>query len=309
MAESNHKDQSIVLLVDDNPETLGMLIAALEEAGLMAIVARDGTSALQLLGRIEPDLILLDALMPGLDGFETCRRIKALPQLATTPVVFMTGLSDSEHVLAGLRAGGVDYVLKPIKPDELIARISVHVANARMISEAREALDTAEHGVVAFRPSWTVSWTSPRGSALLADASETRDPLKDERLVAWLETAANQPISNSSELELGCADGQGVRITLIGRSAAGDILARIGLKQRLSQPDVLSGALGISTREGEVLAWLAHGKSNRDIADILTLSPRTVTKHVEQIFLKLGVENRTAAAAIALRHLFNAESN
>ncbi|MEM8877801.1 MAG: helix-turn-helix transcriptional regulator, partial [Pseudomonadota bacterium] len=96
-------------------------------------------------------------------------------------------------------------------------------------------------------------------------------------------------------------------LQFIGKSAVGDILVRIRPLTEQNSAETLSNALPISVREGEVLAWLANGKSNRDIAEILELSPRTVTKHVEQIFLKLGVENRTAAAAIALRHLFQAD--
>src|SRR3546814_4731691 len=79
--------------------------------------------------------------MPPPDGFETCRRIKANPLLGAIPVMFMTGLSDTAHVVEGLRAGGVDYVTKPIMLDELIARIHVHIANARMMRSAQAALD------------------------------------------------------------------------------------------------------------------------------------------------------------------------
>ena len=88
-----------------------------------------------------PDVILMDALMPGTDGFETCRRLKQNKALAHVPVIFMTGLSDTEHIIEGLEAGGVDYVTKPIVPGELLARIRVHLANARIAHSARTALD------------------------------------------------------------------------------------------------------------------------------------------------------------------------
>ncbi len=90
------------------------LVEALESAALTVLVARDGLSAISLLDRVKPDLILMDAIMPGIDGFETCRRIKKISDMSLTPVIFMTGLSDWEHVIAGLEAGGVDYVTKPI---------------------------------------------------------------------------------------------------------------------------------------------------------------------------------------------------
>jgi DNA-binding response OmpR family regulator len=121
-----------VLVVDDTPDTLGFLTDALEHANLTVLVATDGAGAIRLLSHVTPDLILMDAVMPQMDGFATCRAIKADPALAHLPVIFMTGLSDTEHVVLGLEAGGVDYVAKPIVVDELLARIRVHLANARI---------------------------------------------------------------------------------------------------------------------------------------------------------------------------------
>ncbi|MEL6794881.1 MAG: response regulator, partial [Pseudomonadota bacterium] len=120
-AETNTE---IILLVDDSPDTLTTLTEALESAGLTVIVARDGASALAIVERVEPDLILLDALMPDMDGFETCKRLKDDNRFAATPVIFMTGLSGSDDVVRGLSAGGVDFVTKPVDHEVLIARIS-----------------------------------------------------------------------------------------------------------------------------------------------------------------------------------------
>ena len=130
-----------VLVVDDTPDTLGFLTDALEQAGLTVLVATSGAAAIALLAHVTPDLILMDAVMPGMDGFEACRQIKADAALAHLPVIFMTGLTDTQHVVAGLEAGGVDYVAKPIVVDELLARIHVHLANARIANRARTALD------------------------------------------------------------------------------------------------------------------------------------------------------------------------
>src|SRR5450631_1984074 len=115
--------RDIVLVVDDSPEALGFLTSALEQANITALVAIDGATALDLLKNITPDLVLLDAIMPGLDGFEICRRLKANKATAHLPVIFMTGLSETQHVIEGLNAGGVDYVTKPIVIEELLARI------------------------------------------------------------------------------------------------------------------------------------------------------------------------------------------
>src|SRR5579864_7632549 len=122
----------VVLIVDDAPGNLATLHAALDAAGYRVLVAMDGKVALERVARLLPDVILLDAVMPVLDGFETCRRLKAEPASAHLPVIFMTGLTDTDHILQAFRAGGVDYVTKPINHTEVLARISTHMRNARL---------------------------------------------------------------------------------------------------------------------------------------------------------------------------------
>src|SRR5580698_7511796 len=129
-----------VLVVDDTPETLGLLTDTLDQAGFTVLIATDGETALHLVDQVTPDLVLMDARMPGISGFETCKRDKLLSDL---PVIFMTGLSQTEHVIEGLACGGVDYVTKPIVLDELLARIRVHLGNARVAFETHAALDAS----------------------------------------------------------------------------------------------------------------------------------------------------------------------
>jgi PleD family two-component response regulator len=105
-------DRDIVLVVDDSPETLRLLTDALEEAGMTVLVARAGEHALSIVEKVVPDVVLMDALMPGTDGFATCRKLKQNRALAHVPIIFMTGLSDTEHIIKGLEAGGVDYITK-----------------------------------------------------------------------------------------------------------------------------------------------------------------------------------------------------
>ena len=131
----------IVLIVDDVPENLSLLHDALDEAGYTVLVATNGEAALQRARQSLPDVILLDALMPGMDGFEVARRLKADFSTQHIPIVFMTGLTETEHVVAAFAAGGADYVTKPIRPAEVLARIAAHMANARQMKQARSALD------------------------------------------------------------------------------------------------------------------------------------------------------------------------
>ena len=137
------KARDTVLVVDDLPGTLGLLNEALEAAGYTVLLAQSALFALSVIERVTPDIILIDAIMPGMDGFALCRIMKRNPALSAVPIIFMTGLTESEHVVRGFEAGGVDYVTKPVTPNEVIARIGVHLVNARRTHSAQMALDAA----------------------------------------------------------------------------------------------------------------------------------------------------------------------
>jgi two-component system, sensor histidine kinase and response regulator len=117
----------IVLVVDDNPTNLQVLLDALKAAGLKILVARSGESALQQAEYAQPDLILLDVMMPGIDGFETCRRLKAHATLKDIPVIFMTALTDTADKITGFQVGGVDFITKPLQHEEVLARVTTHL--------------------------------------------------------------------------------------------------------------------------------------------------------------------------------------
>ncbi len=127
--ESDPSDtpERIVLLVDDNPTNLEVLFEALSHFGFRLLVAEDGESALEQVLYIQPDMILLDVMMPGIDGFETCRRLKAQPQTADIPIIFMTALTETIDKVTGFKLGAVDYITKPIQPDEVLARVNTHL--------------------------------------------------------------------------------------------------------------------------------------------------------------------------------------
>jgi len=293
--------REVVLVVDDSPATLGMLNEALEQAGYTVLVAQGGGAALALMERVTPDIVLMDAVMPGLDGFETCRRMKQTGTLAGVPVVFMTGLTETEHVLRGLEAGGVDYVPKPVAPDEVVARVGVHLANARLTRSAHIALDTAGRYLLAASRNGQVLWCTPQAARLIQDGPVPLTSLPDAALTWLLEAAARN--GTGAELTLAFRPGsEGVlRVSYVGQIGPNELLMR--LAPGCSDEVMLRDALGLTYREAEVLLWLSRGKSNRDIADILVLSPRTVNKHLEQVFTKLRIENRTSATAIAVRVL------
>ena len=130
-----------VLVVDDAPSSIDTVEAALESEGYEVIVATSGEKAVGMAESAAPHLILLDVLMPGIDGFETCRRLKTADRTKEIPVIFMTGLTDTESRVTGFELGGVDYVTKPIEIEEFLARIRTHLAlrNVRRELEAQNA--------------------------------------------------------------------------------------------------------------------------------------------------------------------------
>lgn len=294
-----HRD--IVLVVDDSPDTLSFLTEAIERSGATVLVAVAGDLALALVEEITPDIILLDAIMPGMDGFETCRRLKALTQLAHVPVIFMTGLSETEHIVKGLEAGGVDYVTKPIAPDEILARIRVHLASARAAQSARAALDTTGRTLFAVDRSGAVLWSTPQAARLLSGIAPEGSTLAlPQKALQWLSGCLGGAVAGPLSL----IDRAGTVHMLSFIDGSGDeVLLRLTRDSMAAGLERLSTRLPITNREAEVLLWLSRGKSSRDIGEILGLSPRTVTKHLEGIYAKLGVENRTAASIIAARHL------
>lgn len=301
------KPRDIVLLIDDSPEALGFLTEALEQSGYTVLIATSGTTALSIAERITPDIILLDAIMPGLDGFETCKELKASSAVAQVPVLFMTGLTETEHVVRALECGGVDYLTKPINVDELRARIKVHLANARSAQSARVALDAAGRHLIAVNSQGTLQWATPQASKLLSSLSH--QSLANERIASsiskWFETRNQNPAINPT-IEIASDDTQLLQLSFLGAIGADEHLFRLTASGNTSDDQLLRDHFALTTREAEVLAWIAKGKSNKDIGDILGLSARTVNKHLEQVYVKLGVENRASAAIKAVNILHEA---
>jgi DNA-binding NarL/FixJ family response regulator len=304
----NRDAADIVLIVDDSPDTLRMLTDALEEAGMTALVALEGDQALAIVAKITPDIILMDAVMPSIDGFETCRRLKHNKALAHVPVIFMTGLSETQDIVKGLEAGGVDYVTKPIVPDELLARIRVHLANARLAHSARAALDASGRYLLATNASGGILWCTPQTAKLLGLAFvDFHGPgyLLPPTVQEWLRMHTRPDVRSMADTIALISESSPLRFQLsyVGQVAPDEILLRLVETEAENDNLVLKRKLAVTQREAEVLMWIARGKSNRDIAEILNLSPRTVNKHLEQIYAKLGVENRASAAALAVRML------
>ena len=131
---------SRILIVDDTPANIQTLIAILKEKGYQISVATNGRQALEVLQRIRPDLVLLDVMMPEMDGFETCERIKSSPEWHDIPIIFLTSKTDTHDIVHGFELGAVDYVGKPFNPHELLARVNTHLTVDRLRKENERLL-------------------------------------------------------------------------------------------------------------------------------------------------------------------------
>jgi DNA-binding response OmpR family regulator/DNA-binding CsgD family transcriptional regulator len=294
--------RATILVVDDTPESLRFLTTTLEHAGMTVLIAVDGIAALDLLEHVTPDLVLMDGVMPGLDGFQTTRRIKADGRFRHLPVIFMTGLAETEHVVHGLEAGGVDYVHKPIVVDELLARVAVHLANARVAQGAQLALDTAGRPSFAIDDSGATSWVTPLATATierLFPGWTPREVRLPEALAATIRHLQGPDVPPGAQASIEI-DQSVVECTFLRQTSTDQWLFRLTERREGDDQRLLAERHGLTSREAEVLLWISRGKQNREISEILQISPRTVNKHLEQIFEKMGVENRASATAIAV---------
>ncbi|APZ44332.1 response regulator transcription factor [Acidihalobacter ferrooxydans] len=276
-----------VLLVDDAPDNLRVIYTILHENGYTVRVAPDGFAALRSVRRQRPDVILLDALMPGMDGFETCRQLKEDIDTRDIPVIFLTGLNDSESIVHGFQLGGVDYVTKPVLAEELLARVAAHMQTARLLADTRGAIDSTGHAMAAFDEHYAIHWATPQAHRLLQPLMDANDRLPLP-LRQWLQSASDRPYALWH-------DGERLQFSQIEPG-----LLQIQRHTALPEPEALARALQLTEREAQVLYWVILGKTNREAGEILAISPRTVNKHLEHVFEKLGVETRTAAASKAL---------
>ncbi len=286
--------EPVILVVDDSPDSLGMINSALDQAGFTVLVALNGRQALDIVERITPDVVLMDAVMPVMDGFDCCRAMREL--LPLTPIIFMTGLTDPEHAVHAFEAGGNDYVTKPINPAELMARIDTHLVQADKLHIACSALDAVHQHVLAVDDRGNLMWATSKARQLLAHLEAPTDEGEALRqaLRHWLQSP-----TTDRNLVIPAPDGPLV-FQYIKPTHGGEHLLRIVRRDLLQDPGALEAALPLTRREAEVLLWVARGKTNKEIGEILSLSPRTVNKHLEQIYPKLHVDNRAAAKTVAI---------
>jgi CheY-like chemotaxis protein/DNA-binding CsgD family transcriptional regulator len=309
MTSKSPVTNGIVMIVDDTPDNLALLSDTLSEAGYRVLVATDGLSALEQIAYLKPDIILLDVMMPGLDGFETCKRLKLDPETEHIPVLFMTALSELDNLLRGFDEGAVDYLVKPIRPPEVLARVDVQLTQVKNLRRAENALLNSPYSALAIDTSGNITWLTPGGISwldefiqkhLLTDKYALGTPLP-KPLLEWVKHHLDLTPKAAGESFESHRAGIDFSAKITPCQNTGEHL--LVLERHSGEWDLESvkTSLGLTFREAEILMWISRGKTNKEVGIILGSSPRTINKHLEHIFEKLGVVTRTAAVSMVLQ--------
>lgn len=311
VTESNTVAKGIVLIVDDAPGNLAVLSDMLSEAGYRVLVATDGLSAIEQIEYLKPDIVLLDIMMPGIDGFETCHRLKNNQSTAQIPIIFMTGLSELDDLLKGFGEGAVDYIVKPIRPAEVLARVEAQLLQARNIQRAEDTLNHIAFSALAFDRSGLITWLTATAVKVLYDCfpeiliagHEVNNgdylpkPILDQ-ICPLTKASASIDITIANDIQVGSAfTGK-----IIPCHHPDEYMLLIQKRTQEWDLDSLKTSFGLTAREAEILMWISRGKTNKEVGLILNTSPRTVNKHLEHVFEKLGVPTRTAAVVKVLQN-------
>jgi DNA-binding response OmpR family regulator/DNA-binding CsgD family transcriptional regulator len=300
-----------ILIVDDVPANLGVLLDFLDSAGYEVLVAESGKGALSQLAYARPDIILLDVTMPGIDGYETCRRLKSDERWRDTPVLFLTALNEPADKVCGFEVGAVDFISKPLHPEEVLARVRAHL-QIRSLQQDLEEKNALLEKAVALRIEAENQLQQSLDRAVLVvserDKIQFCTRLARRLLKRYFPSAKDEALlppplvdwsSNGEAKDPWHAELKETRleVRMFAEPQPGACFMLLLEERALAGGSPASLlCLGLTNREAEVLFWIAHGKTSPEIAIILDAALNTVKKHVQNILLKLGVETRLAAA-------------
>lgn len=301
-----------ILLVDDVPENLSLLIDTLRGAGFEIRVAESGERALKQMPFVNPDLVLLDVMLPGLSGFGTCQKLREEARWREVPILFVTAIHEVSEKLRGFEVGGVDYLTKPFHPQEVLARVNAHLQlaalrrelaaknaaleeeNALRLEAERQLHQSLDRALLVVTGDGQVVFRTRQASQLLARIFPDGDgDVLPGKLLNWVRMGEARPpeVLPNVKARLFAEPGKGESFVLL-------------LEDLAWQPKVERLlALGLTPREAEVLFWFVEGKGAPEIGTILGVSHNTARKHAQSVLEKLGVENRLAAVRIAQERL------
>jgi len=259
MNSENKDDTPTVLIVDDNPTNVKVIALTLRQLQFKLVIATNGNSAIEMVEKTRPDLVLLDVMMPGIDGYETCKIIKSKSENQDLPIIFLTALSDKENTVKGFQSGGVDYITKPFDKNELISRVKTHIQLKQTqdkLKETSQHLSELNHLKDKMFSVIGHDLRSPLGSMkmTLEFLSATLNDAADDELKSSLSTLTNTTgeVFNLLENLLSWARSQSGNISLIAEDInLSDLVTSIYLlnKGALEQKEIEFSAEIDSTTE------------------------------------------------------------
>lgn len=260
---------SLILVVDDQPANLKVLFSLLKEHGYQVRIAESGTWALDILDDYQPDLILLDVILPEMDGFEVCRRIKKREKSADIPVIFMTALDRVEDKIAGFEAGGVDYITKPFQQVEVLVRLKFHLELSKMKKNLEEQV---------LRRTASLEESNIALKVLLEHRNSDQEKL-EEKVISQIGSLVTPYLERLKKA--GLDNKQRSLIDVI----------EFNLKEITSRfsGTLYSKTLSLTRREMEIASLIRSSRTNLEISDILNISECAVSFHRQNLRKKLGL--------------------
>ncbi len=292
--------KSFILLVDDDPENLSLMTDLLEFHQYQVAIFKNGIKALKFLISHKPDLILLDVMMPDMDGFEVCRRLKSDPDICDIPVIFLSALTDPTVISKGFEVGGVDYITKPFHSKEVIARVRLHLKLTQMQNALVEARDKLEHRV------------EERTAELLKACRhlENRDRELAEKTkdLEEMNTALQMLLKNREEYRKEVERAfvfninsfvfplldrlKESRLNSVQTNYLNDIILNLTEICSPFMHRMSTEFQRLSPAEIRIVNLVRHGKTTKEIARMMNLSARTVENQRNSIRRKIGIQNR-----------------
>ena len=314
------RERQSILVIDDDPTNLKIAVEYLRAYSYEILIAKDGVQGIERALRARPDLILLDVQMPGIDGYETCRRLVANPDTSAIPVLLLTALTSVDHRVRGFEAGAVDYVTKPVEERELLARVRAHLE----LRALRVALEVERTRLAERLEERAAYIEGERARRATDDAERERllDLIRSQgaalRACAGADpTVAGAPLTADERLRVHLDQARrllGAPASSLAYEARAHILSALHLLTDThansdSEPAPEPPAPGVdklSERERQIVELLVRGLSNKEVAYELGVARTTVSTHRKRIFDKLGVGDLPALVRWALGHRIGA---